>query len=85
VENAFKHGKLNDPDHPLIISLLTDENQMQFCIKNKKSNDVKEKSSGIGLSNIRKRLELAYPDAHEIKIENNNDDFMVSLKLILEP
>jgi two-component system, LytTR family, sensor kinase len=83
VENAFKHGKLNDTDHPLLIDLYTDDRQIKFMVRNRKSSGVKERSNGIGLQNIRNRLELAYPGRHEFVIRDEPADFIVNLKLSL--
>ena len=83
VENAFKHGKLNDAHHPLKIRLSVLEKHIDFIIQNKQLNPVKERSNGIGLENIRNRLKLAYLGQHEFTIENNSDEFVVNLKLFL--
>jgi sensor histidine kinase YesM len=52
-------------------------------------NDKEEKKiandfGGIGLSNIRKRLDLIYPDNHELKIEDLGDRFYVSMIINLQ-
>ena len=83
VENAFKHGKLNDAAHPLKIRLSVSEKNMDFIIQNKQLNGLKERSNGIGLENIRNRLKLSYPGQHDLVIENNGDEFTVNLKLFL--
>ncbi|GAA4445335.1 sensor histidine kinase [Ravibacter arvi] len=83
VENAFKHGRLDDPDHPLCIQLQVNATELFFSVSNRKSSGRKERSSGIGLPNVRNRLELAYPKAHTLVIENGRDDYRVSLHLTL--
>lgn len=85
VENAFKHGKLNDPEHPLHINLSMSGSQLLFQARNLKATGEKEKSSGIGLQNVRNRLNLAYPDRYELVVDNLRDEFIVNLKLMLKP
>ena len=42
-----------------------------------------EGESGIGLSNLRRRLELRFPDQHEFKVEENGQKFKSTLKIQL--
>lgn len=81
VENAFKHGKVNDAANPLLIKIKTKNKIFNFSIKNKKSNGLKEKSSGIGLTNVRNRLALAYPDLHLLEITDNSEYYSVNLTI----
>lgn len=66
VENAFKHGDLTDPYHPVRIRLEVNEDQtrLQFTTFNKRKAGPKELSHGIGIENIRKRLYWTYHDFH---------------------
>jgi len=84
VENAFKHGKLNDTEYPLVIRLNVSEQGILFTIQNRKTNEAKGDSDGMGLKNIRSRLELAYPGQHEFIIDNRDEEFIVNLKLFGE-
>lgn len=81
VENAFKHGKVNDKTHPVTIQLHANEKSIRFRVNNQKSNGVKERSSGIGLQNIRNRLSLAYPGRHELTINDSHEFYSVDLIL----
>jgi two-component system, LytTR family, sensor kinase len=81
VENAFKHGKVNDRQYPLTINLHANNTAMKFFAGNKKNNGIKEKSSGVGLQNIKNRLELAYPGKHILEISDNHDSYEVSLTI----
>lgn len=81
VENAFKHGDLNDSDRPLTIRLGASEKLMNFEIKNKKVTWKKEPAHGIGLQNVRSRLALAYPSQHQLMIHDSVEDFTVNLKI----
>lgn len=66
VENAFKHGQLTNSLDPLQIQLSAAQNHTHFYIKNKIGKTRKELSNGVGLNNIRRRLELAYKDNHKL-------------------
>ena len=82
VENAFKYGvKLEEASY-VYISLNVHENQLHFLVENSMSTDSRLiEHSGIGLSNIKRRLELLYPDKHTLQIQELADKFIVSLKL----
>ncbi|RZL14589.1 MAG: histidine kinase, partial [Pedobacter sp.] len=60
VENAFKHGDLKDINQPLIIKLNTTDKELIFIVSNKKGTFNKDPMGGIGLYNVKKRLELLY-------------------------
>lgn len=81
VENAFKHGDLSDPSNPLIIQLEADTERIRFYICNKKKKGPKELSTGIGIKNVRTRLELMYGNKHEFKI-NEDDHFYITTLII---
>ena len=84
VENAFKHG-VGLIANPLIsIDLTIDRQHLDFSIRNKmgpESREHKDSSSGIGLRNVKRRLELLYPDQHQLRIAEDDEWFTVSLKL----
>ncbi|WP_316749297.1 sensor histidine kinase [Pedobacter gandavensis] len=83
VENAFKHGVSDDPDHPVQISLKADNNSIFINVYNKKSHGLEDTTGGIGLTNVRRRLELMYPGKHELSIEDRDNSFRVALNLQL--
>ncbi|SKC09461.1 sensor histidine kinase [Dyadobacter psychrophilus] len=87
IENAFKHSK-NTADEKIYISieLKTWENLILFSIKNshdkrEKEISVVEKHSGFGLASVNKRLELLYPNEHELTIKNEETVYQVVLRL----
>lgn len=86
VENAFKHGT-GDLDQPFIdINLSLREGVLVFGVKNKfdrETDSSKDESSGIGLSNVRSRLALLYPDRHDLAIHSDNSLFNIHLTLQL--
>ena len=87
VENAFKHSKIEDLKNGFInISLKTNKEHLEFSIENSIPDVVFKKDTlgGIGLTNTKQRLELLYPNKHELKISENGNVYSVYLKLDLE-
>lgn len=86
VENCFKHGASNVLEQPWI-SLHIDlrENQLQVKLLNGKSDKTTrtQNGAGIGIDNVRKRLELLYPGKSELSITNDEEVFIVNLKVEL--
>ncbi len=83
VENAFKFGDLSNPTHPLLIEISVKENHLTFKTYNKKCSEAKKQSGGIGLSNTRRRLLLAYPNRHKLTTSDEGDFFSLTLHLVL--
>jgi two-component system LytT family sensor kinase len=81
IENAFKHGIVNDPENPIKIKLSINENNFDLEVFNRKNKDYKDKTGGIGLTNVQRRLALIYPDRHELRIIDENDTFTVHLNI----
>lgn len=87
VENAFKHGiSLREPSH-IKISLEVKNNTLYFDVYNTKhekpENDPEKNKSGIGLNNVKQRLQLLYPGKHELIIRDMKKDFFVHLTIHL--
>lgn len=81
VENAFKHGDLHDPEHPLLIRINTSVNELSFYVRNKKGKGIKELSNGVGLQNITQQLSLTYGDHCAFAVQDGDLYFSVSLKI----
>lgn len=84
VENAFKHGVGMVLEPIIDVSLKITEKELFFSVKNKIAPEPvedKDNSSGIGLKNVNRRLELLYPNAHHLDIQNTGDWFVVTLNL----
>lgn len=90
VENSFKHlshhskGKVNE----IRINISRENGEMQFSISNTtegKQNSVLETQGGIGLVNVKRRLELIYPAQHHLSIHENDGWFNVDLKIKIDP
>lgn len=83
VENAFKHGLATDPENPIHINISVIEDKLLFSIKNKKSGLNKDQTGGIGMVNVKRRLDLIYPNQYKLSIENQDDHYYSELYLNL--
>lgn len=84
VENAFKHGDLSDAAFPMQIRLLINQDNLHFVVENKKSDQNKDEMGGVGLSNVKRRLELLYADNYSLDIIEDENMYRSELNLILE-
>jgi hypothetical protein len=82
VENAIKHGILDIPETPVHICLNIADGQMQFEVENQRSDDNKDATTGIGLPNLARRLELLYPERHTLQVDSAGRQFTTSLRLV---
>jgi sensor histidine kinase YesM len=80
VENAFKHGTQIDGVLAVNINLKVDENELDVTIENTAKNNENSKK-GIGLENIKKRLEMLHPKKHFLEISQEERVFKVNLKI----
>ncbi len=84
VENAFKYGDLTDPNEPLIITLDVGEDYLNFFVKNKKNHEnLVFESTGIGVKNIKKQLELTYMDNYSLVIDESSSLYSSNLNIRL--
>jgi two-component system, LytTR family, sensor kinase len=81
VENAFKHGVAPQQAVWIDIALRREQSTMVMEIKNKKPISSNVVASGVGIKNLRKRLELIYPNSHELTIYNEPELFKIVLKI----
>lgn len=82
VENAFKHGSKSGPSPGIWIHLVATPHQLLFEVTNhvKKNFLVsKDNIGGIGLNNIKRRLEILYPGKYVLKTNHDNDLYKVKL------
>ena len=81
IENAFKHGiQEEEKDGFVTIVICKTENELTLEVKNSIA-EHKESNGGIGLVNVKKRLEILYPQKQELTIQNNGEIYQVSLTL----
>jgi two-component system, LytTR family, sensor kinase len=85
VENAFKHGVALVLRPFIRINLRVTGNTLRFNVENKfGTNQSKDRDSGIGLSNVKARLNLLYPELHQLSVEERDNIFLVDLSLQLK-
>ena len=83
VENAFKHGQSSEGYWIKVLLQIRPNDELNFSVENSFVNKPSKSEAGIGLANVKRRLELIYPDQHELKVEKEDDIFKVNLKLQL--
>jgi two-component system, LytTR family, sensor kinase len=85
IENAFKHGiSYNSPSFISIVLNVSSDN-IEFLCRNSIidiPDEIREERTGLGLENVKKRLDMLYPGKHQLTIVNENSVFEVNLKLI---
>ena len=80
IENAFKHG-IQDSAGWITINLKVDDNFLYLKVENSYTLPVKRKEPGLGLANVKRRLELAYHRKYELNIRQTDDIYSADLKL----
>ncbi|MEM9820366.1 MAG: histidine kinase [Bacteroidota bacterium] len=86
IENAFKHSKIEDLENGWIdITLDLEGSNLAFKVKNSlpKQKYTKDAVGGIGLENVKRQLELLYPDQHQLHINTDDQIFAIQLKINL--
>lgn len=84
IENCFKHGV--SYKEPAEININIELKQNELCLKtnNRIFPKKKDESSGFGLENLKKRLNLRYPDLFRLKIDETGEDFNVDFRIKLK-
>ncbi|NND07897.1 MAG: histidine kinase [Saprospiraceae bacterium] len=88
IENSFKHGPSSQINHGWVkIDLEVEGNRLLFSVENSKGPSqprmIHRKSGGIGLVNVRRRLNLLYDDKYKLDISNQPNSYQISLVLNL--
>jgi two-component system LytT family sensor kinase len=84
VENIFKYGDLKNTSHPATIDLVINENHLHLTSTNRKLKSRRHiPSHGVGLKNLKLRLDAYYSDAHHIHVSENEDNFIFDLQITL--
>ena len=87
VENAYKHCNKKSPVPGIKITLVVQEDLLTYTIVNsvKRETDISENDEGgIGLKNIKRRLELLYPDRHQLIISETVTHYSIELRINLK-
>jgi two-component system LytT family sensor kinase len=83
IENAFKHGVANDPSMPICLRINLDGTRLHFYMENKKHAFNKDNEGGIGLNNVKRRLDLLYPGKYTLTIQDERNNYTCELSLVL--
>jgi len=89
IENSFKHGVSGELETVWVsLDLHVENDRLVFKVENSKSPEeenlkISSYRSGIGLKNVKRRLDLIYTDNYDLKIFDEKDTFLVVLKLKL--
>lgn len=83
IENGFKHGVANDPLTPIRLLIDVDADHLHFYMQNKKHTNNRDIVGGIGLNNVKRRLNLLYPNKYNLDIRDEADTYTVELSLVL--
>lgn len=83
IENIFKHGIVNDPDKAVEINIELVEGKLNYSSRNYIRKNNKDESSGIGMQNIYRRLELMYKNIYSIDVNQDEEMYLINLKISL--
>jgi len=84
VENAFKHiSHKTDGTNFVKLDLSRSNGYFEFAVENSQEKGIAttEQHGGIGMNNVKRRLELLYPDTHKLDVQDDPERFKVNLKL----
>lgn len=83
VENAFKHGVSYQHNSFIKIYAGTDDGKLLFTCSNSKSPKEQDSQGGVGLKNVRQRLDLIYGDRYSLSIKEDAETYNIKLTLPL--
>ncbi|XWN38017.1 MAG: histidine kinase [Balneola sp.] len=85
VENAVKHGAQSTNEQSKIdVSVALKKTTLHFCVVNSRpSVDSASKRKGIGLENVKRRLDLLYPKSHLLEIDDMKEEYRLNLSVDL--
>ena len=81
VENAFKHGVSYDSDSYIYIDMKSEEGYVCGRFENSVNPTKRNHKPGIGLENVRKRLDLIYDDRYDLRVEESEKSYCITLKI----
>ena len=84
IENAFKHGVSYQRESFIEVKVTVEDETMHFCCRNSKADHPNEEKGGVGLANVRKRLDLIYGERYRLSIKDKSDAYHVELYIPLK-
>lgn len=83
VENAFKHGVSYQRESSIQVRITIEDHHVKFVCRNRKIDEAEEQHGGVGLANVRQRLQLIYGSNHTLNITEEDDIYSVELTIPL--
>lgn len=74
IENVFKHGDIHDPNHPAKVLIKVGENSLFLSIFNRKNKGPKNHTSGVGMANIKDRMDILYGKKYQVDVIIDTED-----------
>jgi two-component sensor histidine kinase len=83
IENAFKHGISYQHESFIEVVVSVEDQALRFTCRNSKAEKANEEKGGVGLENIRRRLNLIYDKQYSLKLKSEPDTYTVELNIPL--
>ena len=83
IENAFKHGVSYKQESFIEVKISLEDERLRFSCRNSKADVPNQEKGGVGLANVRKRLNLLYEHNYALRIQDNPDVYTVELTIPL--
>lgn len=83
LENAFKHGVSTDVKKPIRLTIKVKDSRLHFRAENAKNQQNKDQTKGVGLTNLKRRLQLGYPERHTINVVESENYYSSELFIYL--
>ena len=83
IENAFKHGVSYQHDSFIEVKASVEEDRLLFHCRNSKAEKSNDEKGGVGLANVKQRLDLLYDDRYTLDIDDGHDEYKVELTIPL--
>ena len=83
IENAFKHGVSYKHDSFITIKAVVEAGRLQFECRNTKAEQPNQEKGGVGLRNVRQRLDLLFDDNYTLRIQDEAEIYSVELEIPL--
>ena len=83
IENAFKHGVTYQRESFIDVKVSVEGERLSFLCRNSKSDKPNEEKGGVGLANVRKRLNLLYDKDYTLRVKDEADTYTVELNIPL--
>lgn len=82
IENALKYGEMKSPDNPIRIKVVLKKTKVYlYCRNKKRTGKIAISSNNVGISNLKKRMDVAFRDKYEMKINNEENFYTIELTI----